>query len=217
MKSVFAGLSLALGLLAFGAPSQAATIVTNGSFEDLTNFVDNGQDTDSVSGTTMNGWTVVNGPVAWIGPTNPFSLSASDGNYFLDLTDYSPGPGRGVEQAITTVANGLYQLEFDLGSDVTYGTPSGILASAGAASVNATHSATGGNEWTHFVLAFASTGTSTLISLIGSAGVSYIGLDNISVSFVGVANTPIPPSLLLFASALGGLGFIGWRRRQTAA
>jgi hypothetical protein len=32
-----------------------------------------------------------------------------------------------------------------------------------------------------------------------------------------VATTPIPAALPLFASALGGLGFFGWRRRKNAA
>jgi hypothetical protein len=31
-----------------------------------------------------------------------------------------------------------------------------------------------------------------------------------------VAATPIPPALPLFASALGGLGFVGWRRNKAA-
>jgi hypothetical protein len=31
-----------------------------------------------------------------------------------------------------------------------------------------------------------------------------------------IATTPIPPALPLFASALGGLGFFGWRRRAAA-
>jgi len=32
-----------------------------------------------------------------------------------------------------------------------------------------------------------------------------------------VATTPIPPALPLFAAALGGLGLLGWRRKQKAA
>jgi hypothetical protein len=33
---------------------------------------------------------------------------------------------------------------------------------------------------------------------------------------LGIASTPIPAALPLFASALGGLGFLGWRRRKNA-
>ena len=32
-----------------------------------------------------------------------------------------------------------------------------------------------------------------------------------------IATTPIPAALPLFASALGGLGFVGWRRKRAAA
>src|SRR5664280_769576 len=81
--ALLAGASVPLG----GA--QAATLVTNGSFETGA-FVANLDDTMqlSVGSTAMTGWTVVVGGLAWIGPGNPFGLSASDGSYFLDLTDY---------------------------------------------------------------------------------------------------------------------------------
>jgi hypothetical protein len=35
--------------------------------------------------------------------------------------------------------------------------------------------------------------------------------------FVAGTEVPIPPALLLFATAVGGLGFIGYRRRKLAA
>jgi hypothetical protein len=41
----------------------------------------------------------------------------------------------------------------------------------------------------------------------------YIG----TLTVATVAATPIPAALPLFASALGGMGFIGWRRRKNAA
>jgi hypothetical protein len=37
------------------------------------------------------------------------------------------------------------------------------------------------------------------------------------LSFEQVAQTPIPAALPLFASALGGLGLFGWRRRQAGS
>jgi hypothetical protein len=36
-----------------------------------------------------------------------------------------------------------------------------------------------------------------------------------SHSFALVSATPIPAALPLFASALGGLGYVGWRRRKS--
>ena len=59
-----------------------------------------------------------------------------------------------------------------------------------------------------------------------SAGVFAITFDNHSIpagAYAGtltvatVAATPIPAALPLFASALGGIGFVGWRRRKNAA
>jgi hypothetical protein len=38
-----------------------------------------------------------------------------------------------------------------------------------------------------------------------------------NLQFTSVATTPIPASLPLFAAALAGLGFCGWRKRNSAA
>jgi hypothetical protein len=41
----------------------------------------------------------------------------------------------------------------------------------------------------------------------------YVG----TLTVATIAATPIPAALPLFASALGGIGFVGWRRRKNAA
>jgi len=43
---------------------------------------------------------------------------------------------------------------------------------------------------------------------------SYPGFQNGYVVEFNGAQTPLPPAILLFASALGGLGLVGWRRRS---
>ena len=51
-----------------------------------------------------------------------------------------------------------------------------------------------------------------------TAGGLYFFTDvNSSTSSVSVSATPIPAALPLFASALGGLGLFGWRRRKAGA
>jgi hypothetical protein len=55
-------------------------------------------------------------------------------------------------------------------------------------------------------------GQATLFSM-GSGSLTVGALETFSVSSTV---TPIPPALPLFASALGGLGFVGWRRRKSA-
>jgi hypothetical protein len=46
----------------------------------------------------------------------------------------------------------------------------------------------------------------------GLSGSSYIGLDNVSVTFV--SGTPLPAALPLFATGLSVMGLFGWRRRK---
>ncbi|HEY4089535.1 MAG TPA: hypothetical protein VGM43_26595 [Bryobacteraceae bacterium] len=46
-------------------------------------------------------------------------------------------------------------------------------------------------------------------------GGKYKGLFNQYGGQISVAATPIPPALLLFVTALGGLGFVGYRRKMS--
>jgi hypothetical protein len=68
----------------------------------------------------------------------------------------------------------------------------------------------------------------TGLNTVGIAVVDFIYTDpaqvlmfrnpaNTTVFATSVAATPIPAALPLFAAALGGLGFMGWRRRKAAA
>ena len=211
-----AGFAMAATLIS----AQAAPLITNGSFEDTTSFVDNtGQDTMTlpVGSTAMPGWTVAGSEaLAWIGPANPFSLTASAGNYFLDLTGYnSGGPFSGVTQNITTVPGSTYQLSFDLGSSSIYGLPSAIVGSAAAAAQTFTSTQTGTDNWESETLSFTATGATTTISLIGNTGQNYIGLDNVDVTFISGPPVPEPASLTLLGFSLAGLWFFS--RRHGAA
>ena len=205
------------------AGAQAVTLV-NGSFEDTTNFVPNGQDTDSLPGgsTDMTGWTVGAGHrVSWDGPTNPYGpggtpFTASDGSYFLDLTDYQDGaPYGGVSQTLTTVAGQHYLVTFDLGSSNLYGLPSGIQVSAGATTHNYLSTLLGPINWESESFAFVATEASTTLAFLGSAGNAAIGLDNVAIT--EVAATPIPASAVMLGTGLLGLGVLGYRRGRTSS
>lgn len=60
----------------------------------------------------------------------------------------------------------------------------------------------------------------TALALVGSQFTFEMPSQNFGIYQLGfsqVAATPIPAALPLFASALGGLGFIGWRRKRKPA
>jgi hypothetical protein len=228
MNKLMGSAAFVTALLAGAAVSlsgaQAATVI-NGSFENVTNFVATTTPPASATDDTMRllagstampGWTVVNSGLAWIGPSNTFGLTASNGSYFLDLTDYTDtSPFGGVSQSIATVSGTKYLLSFDLGSSTTFGTPSAITAQAGSTSGLFTSTLLGSNNWETETLLFTATGPFTVISLTGASGDKYIGLDNVNVTAVGA--TPLPAALPLFAGGLGVIGLLARRRRRKNA
>jgi hypothetical protein len=64
-----------------------------------------------------------------------------------------------------------------------------------------------------FVLYSSNTGLTDLVEGCNNTGCSPITLGSFSAS---LAATPLPAALPLFATALGGLGFLGWRRKRKA-
>ncbi len=217
MKTFFVLLVLTLAVGFYGQPAQA-NLVTNGSFENTTNFVGNGDDTMvlPVGSTAMPGWTVIGTTysIAWIGPSNPFGLTAAQGSYFLDLTGYTDtAPYAGVAQTIA-LSPGTYKLGFDLGSSSTYRLPSAITVAITGSSpqtFTSTNSSSS-NAWELETMPFTVTGMGpqdVTISLMGTtAGGEYIGLDNVQVSSV-----PIPAAGWLLGSGLMGLGLLRFRRK----
>ncbi len=220
------------GILAFAASfvwlvgAAHASIVTNGSFE-VNGFNGNTDTSGSENvnvgdSTTLNGWTVVGqpgrmSPITWI--DNMFGLTASDGNYFLDLTGPQNGkPYGGVSQTLTTTAGDVYKLTFDLGYSNEWGTPDGITATAGGTTKTfLSPTTTSDNLWMTETMFFTASGSSTTLSLIGEAGNAYIGLDNVAVNFDHVAATPLPGALPLFAGGFGILGLMVGRKKRKAA
>lgn len=211
---------LTVALAGVAAPSFAS-VIFNGSFESG-NFVPTAPTSDNtmvlnVGAANMTGWTVVSNSLAWIGPSNPFGLSASDGSYFLDLSGYHDNaPYAGVAQtSISTTSGDHYQLSLDLGSSITYDTgPVSILVSAGSASTTFTSTLSVLNGWETFTFDFIATSANTTLLLTGDVAGNqnqeYIGLDNVSVVPI-----PEPGTFALFAGS-GLLALVGWRRFQKA-
>jgi hypothetical protein len=211
IRFTLAAAAIALATLGVGT-ANAANLLSNGSFEDTTNFVNQGNDTMVVNvgdNTTLPGWTVISNQLAWLGPTNSFALTASDGSYFLDLQSYNDaGTFGGVSQSISTVLGQSYTLSYELGSSTQWGVPDGITACAGATCATSSFAATGLNQWAGETLSFTGTGNPMVISLTGVSGFAYIGLDDVSVVTSGV---PEPATWAMF---LVGFGAIGWTLRN---
>lgn len=171
--------------------TASANLITNGGFESGGYIPSsNVSMTLAVGSTAMDGWTVTNDLILWIGPVNPWSLTANEGKFFLDLTDLSTGyPFGGVSQSITTDVGQSYELSFDLGSSNRWGRPSAIEASAADSSSIFTSSTDGGvSDWERFSMVFTADSEITTIFLTGVIGSQYIGLDNVSV----VRLVPLP-------------------------
>lgn len=209
-KALFITAALGMGL------SAQANLLTNGSFESGA-FVDQGSNTMSLASgsNVITGWTVVTDTTAWIGPTNPWTLSASDGSYFLDLTNYQAGaPFAGMSQTISTTPGATYSLSFDLGSSSTYGLPDSITASAAGTSQTFFSSATGVNQWKSITMHFVATSATSTVLLQGASGRDYIGLDNVDVEFVSGPGTGLPEPTTLVLLGLGFGALVAARHRK---
>jgi hypothetical protein len=199
-----------MAVMALTTAGANANLVYNGSFENVAGtFVDNtGQDTmDLLPGSgAIPGWVTTVSELAWIGPSNPFQLTASDGQYFLDLSGYHDNvPYAGVASVnIATTPGQTYHLSFDIGSSLIYdqrGLPAvQVSANANNLGTFTVSSIPGINNWETFGVSFTANSESTALSFTGASpvyGLEYIGLDN-----VNVAVTAIPEPATMLAGAM---------------
>jgi hypothetical protein len=144
-------------------------------------------------------------------------LTASNGSFFLDLTNYQAGaPFAGMSQTIATTPGATYSLSFDLGSSSQWGLPDSITASAAGTSQTFVSPMTGVDVWTNASMQFIASSATTKVLLQGASGFNYIGLDNVAVEFVsgpGPGQIPEPTTLALLGLGLAGLA-VSRRRKQ---
>ncbi len=201
--------------------SANANLLTNPSFE-LGGFINEGGSTMvlPVASTAITGWTISSDQLAWIDSGNPWGLSAQDGTRFLDLTAYPAGaPFGGISQTIATVAGEQYELSFYLGSYTSRwgGPPVEITASAGGASQSfAVTTISTSSTWTPFTMQFTAFAPTTTVSLTGTAGFQYIGLDNVSVEGLGGDPSGVPEPGTYAVMTVGLLAAIAIRHRIQA-
>jgi hypothetical protein len=211
MRFKMRSIALAAALSVIVSGQSRANMIVNGSFENGTNPPPlNGSGVALPTGSTaITGWTVIGGTggdgLAWLPNGNPYGVSTTFGNNFLDLTGYlDRSPYFGVSQSISTTVGQSYTLTLNLGVDQgtpAYGGPIAVQVQAGPVTETITDNPAGtGNIWTAFNVNFTADSTSTLISIQGTEGNQYIGLDNVSLNAAAV---PEPGSL-----ALGGIATV---------
>lgn len=217
-----AGIVLATALISTPGIANASTF-QNGDFESpaITSAFINYSD----GSTAITGWTV-SAPsgtnVALINASRSGYSPAASGNQWLDLTGSGALGSEGVTQTFDTVSGHQYQVTFGIGASTQTGSTKSIVnpyingnAISGAFQLAATSSSL---IWQDFNFDFTATGGSTTIGFFNgdTTGGSLNGLDNVRISDLGVATTPLPASLPLFATGLGGLGFLAFGKKKKA-
>ena len=183
--------------------TASANLLIDGSFESSPPAANNAARL-AIGSTAMLGWTVVNNNgsttdngnnILWIG-NGGYGLSTPFGNDFLDLTgDSDRAPYDGVTQLVSTLVGQAYSLSFYLGaqgSGGSFGGPIAATASAGPAaggavtSITFTDPGTTGvtsntTVWTLETLNFVATSANSAITIVGTSGSAFLGLDSVDL------------------------------------
>jgi hypothetical protein len=217
----------ALVLSLTAVPVGAVELLTNGGFESGTftatvptyDVITQGGPQD------LTGWTVGNS-LAW--GVNTTDINPHAGNGFVDLTGVGDTTPHGIlNQTVSTLIGQQYTFSIFLTQDFSSSIV-GIIVSADSVPIvlSGTPGFWGDNTgldatYGQMTGVFTAIHTSTPISIgsiVFGSQVFMIGLDDVSVTGPDIAGTtPIPGALPLFASGLGALGLLGWRRKRKAA
>ncbi|WP_296600460.1 PEPxxWA-CTERM sorting domain-containing protein [Phenylobacterium sp.] len=229
-------LSLVAGAALLAAGPAAAAQFTNGSFEQPAGVAA----MSLMAGSTfLPGWTVVDsvpGGDADIQYTSnaaygSVGVTASDGEYLLDLTG-SVGRGKGVaSDPIDVVAGASYRVGFDVGAFYirNYGSfgdatvdllVNDVLAGSFTNVMNRTAP---GSDWQRFTYDFVATGPTVKLTFLSSTSLSSsslgVGLDNVAFDLTSspASGAPEPASWALMIAGFAGVGAAVRRRRAAAA
>ena len=135
-----------------------------------------------------------------------YANRAELGQLFSDAGGVGPFDNSYTPQNYAAASNLLYLLGI-LAKDFPFGTSTGLLSNSGSFP---------GSQTIGYISLWVFTG-GALDTDVGSFAGYYSRLSTGSFLVkADVATTPIPATLPLFAAALGGLGFIGWRKKQAA-
>jgi hypothetical protein len=214
------------GILLLSAAANAnANLVTNGGFEtgDLTGWtVSNANSATSPTDIAIYPW------FTWQPSFDPLYIHS--GNHAVGLGSAYPGNGSDatISQNISTVSGQNYNVSFWF--NATYGTTcySGYcnytdfnVSFGGQSLLSLTNLPPSPNHtqtpygWQYYSFDVAATGPSSLLLFGDQFNLGHFALDDISVT--GLASppaVPLPAALPLFATGLGALGLLGWRRKR---
>lgn len=218
LKITLAALSITLGLLC--SPAYA-NLVTNGSFETPGKVA-----TIGIGSTSITGWTVVGNNISILVNGSYPDITASDGNWFLDLTGIVGRGGGLISDVFATKSGTTYNLLFDVGAFNYLGKSYGNaivdvwingIAMGSFKNINSlSHS---GSDWETKSFDFTADSASTRVEFRSSLSTASsnlgVGLDNIRVTSSTSTPSPVPEplSLSLFGVGLAGLALN--RRRKS--
>jgi hypothetical protein len=185
--------------IASTAPARASNLVVNGGFEtggsipwlETTNVAICAGDFLCQEGLFADSWRVTSSS----GVITPY-----DGSFFAATICQSLCQ---LSQTLATMPGVTYELSFAL--DALPGSP--LTVGWGGNDVFDTAGTAG---WTLHTFDLVANSNSTVLSF-NTPEVSGVGLDDVSVT-----PTPLPAALPLFATGIGGLGLLGWRRKRKA-
>ena len=190
LQGKLSALVLCATALVFCNPARA-DLVTNGGFE-----------TGSFSGWTGTGNTVFNG-VTCPGP----GATVHGGNC---AAFFGPvGSTGGISQNLATTPGTTYRIDFFFLPDG--GNPSSFSATFGGTTLISLTNPPAG-PYQEFSFDVIATLSSTALAFNFRDDPGFLFLDDVSVNAV-----PLPAALSLFATGLGALGLLSWRRKRKSA
>jgi hypothetical protein len=213
MKTKLLGVVAALAFVTatlMATASQANSLVVNGSFAGCTG-TSNPAATPGLGPPTCDGWTFTPAPGSGYGATffmynnGQFGPSPTYAAFGGEAQEYDK-----ISQDIATVAGETYVVSFTLITDQA-GTESSFLAVFGSDTLLSLYDA-GPTTWTSYTYDVVATASTTTLAFYGYNQPSWDAVTDASV-----APTPVPATLPLFATGLGALGLLGWRRKRKAA
>lgn len=216
----FASRVIIAAALIVSAPAQALAsgIVLNGSLEDLNGSFVNTSCSYMALGagsTAIANWTVgasTTGQLVWADSPTCDAFTASDGDFFVDLSGFGANsPNGSLEQLLAATIGETYLFSIDLatinngGVSVMVGSDA-LTLSAGAPFV------VGGTSWTPYTAMFVASIANPMLTIAkASANSDIVFVDNVSINARTQAVADPASTGALLALGLATLG--GCRRR----